>query len=62
MERYLLEKDEYFYGGAINDGIHMPFNINSEYSIDLNVWHSGNQATSLLFSSKGTIFYSKYPF
>ena len=62
MEKYLLEKDEYFYGGAINDGIHMPFDINSEYSIDLNVWHSGNQATSILFSSKGTIFYSKYPF
>ena len=55
-----LLPNECFYGGAVNDGIYMPYK--SGFSRDLRVWHAGNQATSALISNKGRIIYSLKPF
>ena len=43
-----------------NDGIYMPFKAGFER--DLNVWHAGNQAASIIYSTKGCLIYSKLPF
>lgn len=56
-----LEKNEGFFGGAINDGISMPF-CNKNFERDLRVWHGGNQASATLVSNKGRYVYSSYPF
>ena len=58
---YKLLDDEVFFGGAINDGIYMPFDKETTYEIDMNIWHSGNQASALIFSNKGKIYYSVRP-
>ena len=58
---YKLLDDEVFFGGAINDGIYMPFTKETTYEIDMNIWHSGNQASALIFSNKGKIYYSVRP-
>ena len=59
MIKYFLKDNEYFYGLAINDGTLMPFNKDSIYEINLTDWHSGNQASGLLFSNLGNIFFVK---
>ncbi len=56
-----LIKNEGFYGGAINDGISMPYK-DGNFSRDLREWHGGNQASSILVSNKGRYVYSNYPF
>ena len=52
--------DEHFFGGAVNDGIFMPYSCG--FSRDLRVWHAGNQATSALLSDRGRLVYSDRPF
>lgn len=53
-------QDEHFFGGAVNDGIFMPYQ--SGFSRDLRVWHAGNQATAALLSDRGRLVYSDSPF
>lgn len=61
MEKKIkLLDNEYFYGGAIDDGIHMPFG-ESFFTRDLSKWMRGNQATSILLSTKGRFIYSEEP-
>ena len=52
--------DEHFFGGAVNDGVFMPYK--SGFSRDLRVWHAGNQAISALLSDRGRLVYSAKPF
>ena len=54
-----LEKDEYVFGLTANDGLYAPFK--EGFKRDLNVWHGGNQAASLLLTTKGRFIYSKLP-
>ena len=53
--------DEYWWGGAIGDGIHMPFG-KSHMERDLRTWFVNNQASASLMSSAGRYVYSKEPF
>ena len=55
-----FDKDEHFYGGAVNDGIFMPYRAG--FSRDLRVWHAGNQSASALISDQGRVIVSKEPF
>ena len=58
----VLMENEGFFGLACNEGIKMPFTKESKFSLDLREWHSGNQASSVLVSSKGRYTYSHKPF
>ena len=58
----VLMENEGFFGLACNEGIKMPFTKESKFSLDLREWHSGNQASSVLVSSKGRYIYSHKPF
>ena len=58
----VLMENEGFFGLACNEGIKMPFTRESKFSLDLREWHSGNQASSVLVSSKGRYIYSHKPF
>ncbi len=60
METIKIEAGELFYGGAVNDGICMPYK--DGFSRDLRVWHSGNQALSALISNKGRFILSREAF
>lgn len=51
---------EGFYGGAVNDGVFMPYRAG--FSRDLRVWHAGNQAVSALITDGGRVIYSPKPF
>lgn len=62
MKVYKLKDNELFIGGCLNDGVNMPYDKNSVFSRDLRTFHSCNQASSLLFSTCGTIIYSDRPF
>ena len=53
-------EEERFFGGAVNDGIFMPYSAG--FSRDLRVWHAGNQASSFLLSDRGRAIYSQKPF
>ena len=57
---FKLENNEFLFGLTANDGIYMPFKAGFER--DLNVWHAGNQAASIIYSTKGRLIYSKLPF
>lgn len=52
--------NEYWWGGAVDEGIFMPY-INNYPLADLNNNNFGNQATSFFISSKGRYFYSDEP-
>ena len=52
--------NEYWWGGAIDEGIHMPY-IKDYPKADLNQSHYSNQVTSFFISSKGRYFYSNEP-
>ena len=52
--------NEYWWGGAVDEGIFMPY-INNYPLADLNDNNFGNQATSFFISSKGRYFYSDEP-
>lgn len=64
MYKYHIEikflDDEYWWGGAVDEGIYMPY-INDYHEIDLNNTNCGNQVTSFFISSKGRYFYSDEP-
>ena len=53
-------KDEYWWGGVIDEGINMPYKNNYQL-IDINECNYGNQVTSFFISSKGRYFYSEEP-
>lgn len=52
-------KDELWYGGAVKDGIQMPFDKTTSKEIDLTINKTPNQCMSILLSSKGRIIYAK---
>jgi alpha-glucosidase (family GH31 glycosyl hydrolase) len=56
-----LLPNEYWWGGAVNDGVHMPFGKRL-YRCDLRHDLHGNQAVPLLISSKGRYIWSAGPF
>lgn len=58
--RFALLPDEYWWGGAVDDGAKMPFR-NRFYHCDLNRDLHGNQATPLLLSSHGRFIWSDEP-
>lgn len=58
--RFTLLENEHLFGLTANDGIYMPFE--NGFSRDLNVWHGGNQAASILYSTKGRVLFSNEPF
>ena len=51
---------EKWWGGAINDGVKMPFE--DQYSYDMYGNLKGNQAQPLLLSNKGRVIWSESPF
>lgn len=53
-------EDEYWWGGAVDEGIHMPY-VKDYPKADLNQSHYANQVTSFFISSKGRYFYSDEP-
>lgn len=53
-------KDEYWWGGIIDEGVYMPYNQNHSLR-NLNESNFGNQVTSFFISSKGRYFYSNEP-
>lgn len=55
-----ISDGEHFYGGAVNDGVFMPYRAG--FNRDLRVWHAGNQAVSALISDCGRLVYSLKPF
>lgn len=59
--RIKLKENEGFFGGAIDDGLAMPYGL-KDFSRNLKEWHAGNQASSSLISNKGRYIYSNYPF
>ncbi|BBH22021.1 glycosyl hydrolase family 31 [Paenibacillus baekrokdamisoli] len=61
MKEIRLLEGEYWWGGAVADGIHMPFGIEA-FSRGLDPNRTANQATPLLLSSKGRYIWSDEPF
>ena len=59
-KRFKIAPDEHFFGGAVNDGIFMPYK--SGFKRDLRVYHGQNQAAAALISDRGTYIYSQKPF
>lgn len=60
IKKFKILGNELFYGGAIEDGIQMPFK--DGFKRDLTDWFSGNQASPTLLSSKGRILRGNRPF
>mgnify|MGYP003302268678 CR=1 FL=1 len=60
IKKFKLLENEWFYGGAVEDGLHMPFK--EGFKRDLTDWFSGNQASPTLLSSKGRILRGNAPF
>ncbi len=58
--RIPLLPDEYWWGGAVDDGYQMPFRQRF-YHCDLHQDFHGNQATPLLLSSRGRFVWSNQP-
>ncbi|MBB3113055.1 alpha-glucosidase (family GH31 glycosyl hydrolase) [Paenibacillus phyllosphaerae] len=61
MIRIALTENEQWWGGAVGDGIHMPFGSRS-YQRDLFGDAAYNQACPLLLSNKGRSIWSEEPF
>lgn len=53
--------NEYWWGGAVGDGIRMPFG-KQDVERDLNTWVLNNQSSASLMSNMGRYVYSKEPF
>ena len=59
-KRIEIISGEKWYGGAVNEGDKMPFQ--EGYAINLNGDAKGNQASSLILSTKGRYIWSNAPF
>lgn len=57
-----IRQGESYYGLACNEGVRFPLTQSSSYEFDLRTYHSGNQASSVLLSTRGKYIYSDYPF
>lgn len=56
-----LVKDEYWWGGIVQDGIQMPYNADTKkYDLEKEQW--GNQSVPFLVSNKGRYLWSEQPF
>lgn len=55
-------QDEYWWGGFVHEGIHMPFKSSTTYSVDLRKKNSPNQSMPLFLSSKGRYIWCETPF
>ena len=53
--------NEFWWGGAIGDGVQMPFGTKS-FTRDLCDWFLNNQASPSLLSNRGRMIYSREPF
>ena len=60
MQKIIIQHGEKWFGGAVNEGHHMPFP--QGYSLDLYGDNKGNQTAPLLLSSKGRFVWSEEPF
>ena len=60
--RVLIDANEYWWGGQVNDGVFMPFGAMSGYRCDLRQSNGGNQAVPLLVSSRGRFVWSEGAF
>lgn len=56
-----LLNHEYWWGGAVSDGVSMPYG-NSEFARQLNPAYTPNQANPLLISNKGRYIWSDKPY
>ncbi len=59
-EKININPGEKWWGGAINDGVDMPFQNNYSYDMYENL--KGNQAQPLLLSNQGRVIWSEQPF
>ncbi|MCM4172778.1 glycoside hydrolase [Arenibacter sp. TNZ] len=59
-EKIQINTDEKWWGGAINDGVIMPFAVGYSYDMYGNL--KGNQSQPLLLSNQGRIIWSESPF
>ena len=57
----IIEKDEYWWGGAVGLGSDMPFEGNVEL-FDLSLQNKNNQVVPLLLSNRGRYLWSDSPF
>src|SRR5215217_7712744 len=55
-----IEKDEYWFGAAVDEGVAMPFA--NGYHLNLYGNNKGNQAAPLLLSTSGRFLWSEEPF
>jgi alpha-glucosidase len=55
-----IEKGEHWFGGAVDEGVAMPFA--NGYSLNLYGNNKGNQAAPLLLSTNGRFLWSEQPF
>lgn len=60
VKTILIDKNEYWYGLAVNEGDKAPFA--NGYKLNLNADVRGNQASPLLLSSKGRYIWNDNPF
>jgi hypothetical protein len=60
VEKIPITPGEKWWGGAVNDGIKMPFEAGYSYDMYGNL--KGNQAQPLLLSNQGRIIWSEAPF
>jgi alpha-glucosidase (family GH31 glycosyl hydrolase) len=53
MQKINMLNNEYWYGGAVNDGYVFPVSFEHEYTLDLSFNDTYNQVNPIYFSSKG---------
>ncbi len=60
QEKIQIEAGEKWWGGAVNDGVKMPFKDGYNYDMFGNL--QGNQAQPLMLSNHGRVIWSEHPF
>src|SRR4051812_27155695 len=60
LDSILIEPNEKWFGGAVNEGTAMPFN--NGYHLNLYGNAAGNQASPFLISTTGRFIWSEQPF
>ena len=60
MKNYKIDilENEFWYGGAVKDGVQMPFGKDSEYSVDFTSDNKYNQVSTAFLSTAGRYFFS----